>query len=290
MLRIALLVLSLALPSTLRAQYVSGSVVVLEDGGDYIVIAADSLRLGPGPGQVSHAACKIVKLNDQIVFAASGLTGRPGIAKTPGSDTWNVKDIARQEYTALRKKRVDQLIQKLAAGYGQRLSDLINHDLRLEPDGPLMTYLSEHGGGGAALFAGFDEQHQRVIVEVTVGIQGPGARGVGYTTKLRPNDDAGGTEVLGDTAIAQELAAGRTQRAQEWRSAMLLQPPGLSLKDKLLVGAESVAEWTAKYDPDHVGGPIDVILVTRKRAVTWVRRKPECGPAVPAVKSAGSQR
>jgi hypothetical protein len=289
MLRIALLVLVLAPPSTLWAQYVSGSVVVLEEGGDYIVIAADSLRLGPRPGQVSNTACKIVKLSDQLVFAASGLSGRPGITKAPGSDTWNANDIARQEYTAMGKKHNDQWIQKLAAAYGARLSGQINHDLRLEPDGPLMTYLAKHGGGGAAVFAGFDEQLQRVMVEVTVGIQGPSARVVGYTTKLLPNDDAGGTEVLGDTAIAQELAAGRTQRAQEWHSAMLLQPPGLSLKDRLLIGAESVAEWTAKYDPDLVGGPIDVILVTRKRGVTWVRRKPACGPAVPAEKSVGSQ-
>jgi hypothetical protein len=48
MLRLVLSVLSLLLPSSLWAQYVSGTVVVLEDGGDYIVIAADSLRLGPG--------------------------------------------------------------------------------------------------------------------------------------------------------------------------------------------------------------------------------------------------
>jgi hypothetical protein len=291
MLRIALLVLSLALPSTLWAQYASGTVVVLEVGGDYIVVAADSLRLGPGPGQVSHSACKILKLSDQFVFAASGLEAHPGIAKTLGSNAWNVKDIAKQEYAALGKKHTDQWIQKLAAAYGERLSGQINHDLKLEPTGgPLMTYLTKHQGGGAAVFAGFDEKLQRVIVEVKVAIQSPGARSVGYTTKLLPSDSAGGTEVLGDTAIAQELAAGRSQRAQEWRSAMLLQSPAGSLKDSLIVGAESVAEWTAKYDPGLVGGPIDVILVTRKRGVTWVRRKQSCALVAAPEKSAGSQR
>ena len=104
------------------------------------------------------------------------------------------------------------------------------------------------------------------------------------------SDSAGGTEVLGDTAIAQELAAGRSQRAQEWRSAMLLQPPGQSLKDSLIVGSESVAEWTAKYDPGSVGGPIDVILVTRKHGVTWVRRKQSCGLVAGSEKSPGSPR
>lgn len=284
MLRTALLVVSLALPSTLWAQYVRGTVVVLEEGGDYIAIAADSLRLGPGPGEVSHSACKIVVLSDQLVFVASGLSGRPAIAKSPGSRPWNVDDIARQEYGALGKKRTNQWIQKVAAAYGERLSGQINQDLELAPNAPLVDYLTNQGGGGAAVFAGFDEKHQRVVVEVSVSVRGPSSR-VGYTTKLLPGDSTEGTEVLGNTAIAQELAAGRTERAREWRSAMLLQPPGQSLKDRLLVAAESVAEWTAKYDPDHVGLPIDVILVTRKRGVTWVRRKPACGPAVPAKKS-----
>jgi len=283
MMRLALLVVSLALPSVLWAQYVHGTVVVLEDGGDYIAIAADSLRLGPGPGEVSHSACKIVVLSDELVFVASGLSGRPAIAKTPGSRPWNVDDIARQAFTALAKKRTDQWIQKVAAAYGERLSSQINQDLQLAPNAPLVDYLANQGGGGAAVFAGFDEKHQRVVVEVSVRLQGPRSR-VGYITKLLPGDDTDGTEVLGDTAIAQELAAGRTERAREWRSAMLLQPPGQSLKDRLLVGAQSVAEWTAKYDPDHVGLPIDVILVTRKGGVTWVHRKSACGPAVPARK------
>src|ERR1035441_6621256 len=82
MLRIALLVVSLALPSTLWAQYVHGTVVVLEDGGDYVAIATDSLRLGPGPGEVSHSACKIVVLSDQFVFvAASRRVSRDGLTQ-----------------------------------------------------------------------------------------------------------------------------------------------------------------------------------------------------------------
>jgi len=284
MMRIVLLLISLALSPTLWAQYVHGTVVALEYSGDYIAIAADSLRIGPGPGEVSHAACKIVVLGDQLVFAASGLSSHPRAAKIPGSNAWNVGDFARQEYAALGNRRNDQWIQKLAAAYGERLSSQINHDLKVEHNGLLMTYLTKQGGGGAAVFAGFDEKHQRVIVEVTVSIQSPGAR-VGYATKVLPGDTEEGTEVLGDTAIAQELAAGTTERAREWRSAMLLQPPGQSLKDRLLVAAESVAEWTAKYGPDHVGLPIDVILVTRRHGVTWVHRKTACGPAVPARKS-----
>src|SRR5258708_1542727 len=105
MLRLTISVVSLLLPSTLCAQYVSGTVVVLEDSGDYIVIAADSLRLGPRSGQVSHDACKIVKLSDQLVFAASGISGHPRVAKTAGPGTWDVYDVDRQEDALLGDKQ-----------------------------------------------------------------------------------------------------------------------------------------------------------------------------------------
>jgi len=261
----------------------------VEAGGDYIAIAADSFRLGPGRGEVSHAACKIVRLSDQLVFAASGISSRQGSAGAPFTDTWNASDIARHEHAALANKPTDHLIQKLAAAYGESLAARINHDLTLEPEGPLMSYVTRQGGGGAAIFAGFDDRHERVIVEVTVRTLVAGARTVGYTTKLLPGNDTEETEVVGDTTIAQELAAGRTERSRNWHSAMLLQT-GLGLKDRLLAGAESVAEWTAQYDPEHVGAPIDVILVTRRRGVTWVRRKPECTVKQQAGKEHAYQR
>jgi hypothetical protein len=276
MLRFTLVVLSLVLPSTLRAQYVSGTVVVLEVGGDYIAIAADSLRLGPGPGQVSHSACKLVKLSDQLVFATSGISGHPGVAKTPGSGPWNTYDIAREEYAALANEHTAHLIQKLASAYGERLAARINKDLKLEPEGPLRSYVAKHGVG-TAVFAGFDEQHHRAILEVRVGIQSPDATVVGYATRfLTGGDETTEAVVFGDSAIAGEFAGGKTERSRGWQSAMLLRLTGLGLKDRLLFKAEYVADLTARYDPDQVDGPIDVILVTRNSGVTWVHRKSAC--------------
>lgn len=267
--------LMLLVPLMLRAQYVGGSVVVIEPGGDYIAIAADSLRLGPASGQVSHAACKIVELSDQLVFAATGISSHPGGQKTVRSDIWNVNDIARQEYSALASKHADHLIQKLADAYGTRLAAKLNDGLKREPR--LLAFLSSEVGGSAAVFAGFDEQHHRVMVEVTVGIQAQGAHTVGYAIKFLPGDEAVGTEIIGDTTIAQELAVGKTKRSQGWSRAMLFQTAGLGLKDRLLFGAERIVGLTAIYDPHLVGGPVDVILVTRGHGVTWVHRKPTCG-------------
>jgi hypothetical protein len=272
--RFVLLLVSLLFPWTLQAQYVSGTVVVLEAGGDYIAIAADSLRLGPSPGQVSHGYCKIVNLSDQLVFAAAGISGYPG-ARVP-SDIWSVYEIAKQEYSELANGHTDDLVQKLAAVYGERVSGKINNGLKRDSSGSLWSYVSSQNEVGAAIFAGFDDQHRRVIVEVKVGIQVPGARVVGYSTKFIPGDETVDTEVIGDTRISQELTAGQTQRSRGWHSAMSLQSSVLDLKDRLLFGAERIGELTAKHDPDYVGLPIDVVLVTRGRGITWVHRKPIC--------------
>jgi hypothetical protein len=160
----------------------------------------------------------------------------------------------------------------------------------LKLESKLRLYLA-NGGGATAIIAGFDEQHQRVIVEVKIGIQAPGDHVVGYAIKLLPGGDGTmETEVLGDTTIAGELAGGRTERSRSWRSAISLRSTGLGLKDQLLFEAQYVAESTAQYDPDLVGGPIDLIVVTRKLGVMWVRRKSACRIDSPAEKSVGSQR
>ena len=263
--------------------------MVLEDGGDYIVIAADSLSVGPHFGQVSHTACKIVKLSDQLVFAVSGIGAYLGTANTSNLDKWDAKEIARREFFALVNKHSGHLIQKLAEAYGESLTDRINHDLKMEPSGPLRSYLAKQGRYEAAVFAGFDEQHQRVIVEVSVGTWVTGDMAASTTKVLPGGADTMEAEVLGHNMIAGELAEGRTERSRGWRSAIKLRTTGLGLKDRMLFETEYVAELTAQYDPEHVGGPIDVILVTRKHGVTWVRRKSACRIGAPAEKSVGTQ-
>jgi hypothetical protein len=272
-----LLALPLLLPPSLQAQFASGSVAVVETGGDYIAIAADSLRLGPAPGQVSHSACKIARLSGQLVFAATGVSDYPGTRNTPYSDAWSVRDIAEQEYLALAKKHTDHLIEKLAAAYAESLTSRINQRLKQLPEKELLTFVSSKKGGSAAVFAGFDEQRQRVIVEVTVGIRMPGAREVGYATKHLTGNETVGREIIGETAIAGELLAGKTERSQGWHSGMLLQSTGFGMRDRLLFGAERIVELTAKYDAYDVGGPIDEILVTRGRTAEWVHCKFSCG-------------
>lgn len=250
--------------------------MAVEAAGDYIAVAADSLRLGPAPGQVSHQACKIAKLSNQLVFAASGVSAYADVHKTAHSDVWNAHQIAEQAYSALENKRPDHLIEKLAEIYGEQLSNKINDGLKRDHGGQLLSLFSSREGGAEAIFAGFDEQHHRVIVVVTVGVQVAGAHVVGHSVKYLTGDESWETEVIGDTTIARELSSRKTERSQGWHNAILLRSTGLPLKDRLPFEVERIGQLTAENDPLYVGGPIDVILVTRQRGVTWVYRKPAC--------------
>jgi hypothetical protein len=270
---LALLVL---VPSTLFAQYLSGSVVVLRFAGDYIAIASDSLRLGPGAGQVAYDGCKVVSLSDQLVFAEAGIANKPAGGKTSLAESWSVFEMARHEYGVLSKSHSTHLIPELAEGFGRRLVAQINHDLTLKSSAPLRSYLLEHRGANAVVFAGFDEEHRPVVIVVTVGIKAPSAHEVGYSTRQLHGGETENTEILGETSIVAEYAAGRTERSQGWRSVMALQTGGLGLKESLLFQSRYLAELTVKYAPQGVGGPIDQVLMTRGHSLTWAKRKPQC--------------
>jgi hypothetical protein len=275
MLKLSFLAVWSVMPSVLLAQYNHGSIVVVQGSGDYIALAADSLRIGP-TGQVFHDACKIAKLSDQLVFGEAGIAGKPSSGPASLVDSWNVLDMARTEYAALATNHSVDLIQQLAERFGRRLASQINYDLKLKSSTPLRSYLATMPRASAAVFAGFDVQHQRVIVEVTVGFQTPDAREVGYSVKRLPGKTGEEAEILGETSIAGEMAAGTTERSRQWRSAVALKTAGLSLKDRIVSATEYVVELTAKYAPQDVGGPIDAVTITKARGVTWAQRKPGC--------------
>jgi hypothetical protein len=256
-------------PLNLNAQLITGSIAVLQSAGDYIAIAADSKSFSRKG--ISLHRCKIVPLDDQLVYAATGYTSRGGV-HVLGNDAWDASDIAKQRYHLLAKTPRHELIRKLAEVYGAILAAKLDPVVTAHPEEGWPSLLA------AALFAGFDENRQRVIIEVTVRQKSPIglAQGVGYSTKLFPANDDVYADVIGETAIAQEYAAGKTFRSQSWRDGVALQTAGLGLKERLILGAEKIVELTAKYDSTLVGGPIDTILVSRKAGVTWIRCKTEC--------------
>lgn len=277
LLKVFLLAASIWLPLTLHAPYLHGSVAVLQAGGDYIVVAADSMRVGPRRGQVSYQACKVFALGNQLVYAAVGISSKQYEEGSAFLSNWKTADLARQEYDYFAKRHAEPLIENVAAGYGRELAAKINHDLKMDSSGRVRSFLWSNQGAGRALFAGFDEKHQRVILEVNVAFSAAGAREVTFTSTPHPGNDNAVAQVIGDTSVAEEYAEGRTERSRGWRTALQLENAGLGLKDQMIIATAKIAELTEKNNPSQVGGPIDVILVTRKAGITWVRRKAGCG-------------
>jgi hypothetical protein len=108
----------LLMPTARSGQLVTGSIVVLQSVGDYLVIAADSK--GVSQKGASYDRCKIVALDNRLVYAATGHTSRADASQIVG--TWGASAVARQAYLSLAKNPEHELIPKLADSFGASLA------------------------------------------------------------------------------------------------------------------------------------------------------------------------
>lgn len=247
-------------PMLLRGQLNTGSIVVVQSEGDYFVIAADSKSLSAKG--VSLQRCKVIALDSRLIYANTGYTsnGRLHIG-------WDASDIARHHFRLLEKTPRNELIPKLAEAYGADIAARLRPDVVGHPEEGWPQVLT------TSIFAGFDEAHRRVGIEVSIHRT---TLGVSYSTKSFPTGDAPFADVIGETAIAQEFGEGRTLRAQSWKTSLASQVTGLGTRERLVAVGEKIVELTTKYQPSMVGGPIDTVVISRTTGVEWVRRKPEC--------------
>jgi hypothetical protein len=252
----------LFMPMAPSGHLVTGSLVVLNSADDYIAIAADSKSLSRKGA--SYHRCKIVALDNRLVYAATGYTSRADASQIGG--TWDASALAKQTYRSLAKNPRHELIPKLAEALGASLAPRLNQSVEAHPQEGWPPILV------TALFAGFDENGKRIIIQVDV--RKTGERHVGYTSRLLPDDVH--AVLSGETAIAQEYTAGRTPRSQSWQTSMAFENAGLGVKEQLIQGAEKIIALTEQYDPTLVGGPIDTLVISREAGVTWIHRKPEC--------------
>jgi hypothetical protein len=246
-----------------RGQLSFGSIAVLQSADDYLVVAADSKNLSAKG--VSLHRCKVDALDDQLVFANTGYGSYAGVR-----GKWDAISLARQHYHQFAKAPRHELISALAEAYGADLAAKLEPDVKAHPEEGWPQVLA------TALFVGFDEKRQRVVIEVNVHQVRRDGGGVAYSTRHFPASDAAYAEVMGETSIAEEFAAGRTLRSQSWRNGLDFQVRSLGVKERLIAGAEYIIELTARYQPSVVGGAVDSVLVSRKTGVVWIHRKPEC--------------
>jgi hypothetical protein len=250
------------MPMAPSGHLLTGSLVVVNSADDYIAIAADSKSVSRKGA--SYHRCKIVALDNRLVYAATGYTSRADASQIGG--TWDASALAKQAYRSLANNPRHELIPKLAEELGASLAPRLNQSVEAHPQEGWPPILV------TALFAGFDENGKRIIIQVDV--RKTGERHVGYTARLLPDDVH--AVLSGETAIAQEYTAGKTPRSQSWQNSMAFENAGLGVKEQLIQGAEKIVALTEQYDPTLVGGPIDTVVISREAGVTWIHRKPEC--------------
>jgi hypothetical protein len=252
----------LLMPMAPSGHLVTGSLVVLNSSDDYIAIAAD----GKGVSQkgASYDRCKIVALDNRLIYTATGYTSRADGSQIGG--TWVASALAKQMYRSLAKNPRHELIPKLAEALGASLASRLNQSVEAHPQEAWPPVLV------TALFAGFDENGKRIIIQVDA--MRTDERHVGYTARLVPDDVH--AVLSGETAVAEEYTAGRTTRSQSWQKSMAFENAGLGVREQLIHGAEKIVTLTEQYDPTLVGGPIDTVVISREAGVIWIHRKPEC--------------
>ncbi|HTT19487.1 MAG TPA: hypothetical protein VMG82_11100 [Candidatus Sulfotelmatobacter sp.] len=150
-----------------------GSIAVLQSADDYLVIAADSKRLSAKG--VSLHSCKVDALDEQLVFAITGYSSYSGVR-----GNWDAISVARQHYRQLAKTPRHELISALAETFGRDIAAKLEPDVRGHPEEGWPQTL------GTAIFAGFDEQHQRVVVEVNIHQVRRSRGGVAVSYSTRP--------------------------------------------------------------------------------------------------------
>lgn len=144
---------------------------MLNSADDYIAIAADK---GVSQKGASYDRCKIVALDNQLVYAATGYTSRADGPQIGGM--WDESALAKQMYRSLAKNPRHELIPKLAEALGASLASRLNQSVEAHPQEGRPPILV------TPLFAGFDENGKRMIIQVNV--MRTDERHVSYTARL----------------------------------------------------------------------------------------------------------
>jgi len=240
-------VLGLALLSTwLHADLHATTIVVIEYQGQ-VIIAADSLASTQFPG-VTRSACKIRYINGMAV-ALTGPINNPEVEY----DAWlTVRDVLRT--TTSPRNAIGRIARLL-------LEPLRAH-VQFEQRESLPRYQRLVDGDGTVLNIILSAiENDRQILLAT----GFGETVEGDPSSIRP--------VPRDECVDAGCVSlfGRIQNA----TAHLPTMGGLTV-DRAAAFAEELVQVEIAADTDgHVGGPIDIIRLTRD-GIEWVARKPEC--------------
>jgi hypothetical protein len=260
------------------AQTESGSLIIVNASQDEIVVAADS-RSYSAVAEFDDR-CKITALDNQLIFAASGITA---YGPTDGRPLyWDSHAIAKEIFLHLsRQKATQPMPLRIAPTWGKEIKNKFKADLKR--DGPKGVLFGAEGNTlTSAVFAGF---YQGAPLIVTLAVR--------YITSTKGHTEVSDaiTNVfrkpkavqIGRVVIADELFAGKTPRAIQWRQqlAYTKAPDG----DSVALPAIDAVKFSIDNYPlvniggkmlPPLGGSIDAVRLRLGKGIDWIQRKTNC--------------
>lgn len=247
----------------------SGTIVVVAQAKNYIILAADS-RVGASNGtavaSVDDAYCKIAPLRGNTLFAAAGIVTDP--IRSWAADTEMDRVLAGTPQT----ERMGSADGASALG---RWAELMMQRLFTLPRDQLLAYTKSNDGVAATgVLAGIDKDGATWVHVSKISFDS--ARGLSHQESDAPW--SGSTTKyfgLGQSEIAVEFDHGSTPRALAERAHW--KEMNLSVPDFDRFKARRLVELTIQYLPNKsdVGGPIDEIELDA-HGQHWLQVKPHC--------------
>jgi len=255
----------LAVIGLLIPQYLGATAIALIRTPDEIVAAADSKQTIDVmlPGFVStRDVCKIHKIRDHFYFAAAGYRGVVDPLTGKATDTPQ-GGIFTVEQAVLRSHRADLPIPENVDVWEQSIASFLRKSLgerqRENPEYFKRNFsiLSKSD----VVFFGI-ERELMVVHHLQFRAQAEPEVTIIPTRWMCPGN-------CQDPTLAPVFLGEREAMQLYWTETRFNKDHGLSKN------AEALVDAAIMVNPKAVGGPIDVLRITRKES-SWVKVKPEC--------------
>jgi hypothetical protein len=281
LLRIALFFLCALLSALPRAlaQADSGTIVVINFAKDEVVVAADSRAIRQDTGVPDNSYCKVAVFRHQFIFASVGASRF--LDQATGRILWDNNDLARQAARASQSH--DRQVSDLYAAAVDWAQAVKSHWDANREDAKKIP-----GPRGGQITAGefMDKSLAIEIGEIRFDAENkfdPIRENVGLPTDDRcwPCSADGQTSricVAGKHADVAKKFCAQKRRESKSEDRISVRAP-LKAPTQAAELATKIVELTIdayEKTAGDVGGPVDVVSVSRDGTVTWHARKSSC--------------
>jgi hypothetical protein len=258
--------LALTLIGLLRPQYLAATAIALIRTPDEIVAAADSKQTMDVllPGFVSSRdVCKIHKIRDNLYFAVAGYRGVVDPLTGKAIDTSH-GEIFTVEHAVLRSHKTDLSIRENVDGWERSIASFLRKSLG-ERQLRNPEYFKRHFSilsQSDVVFFGI-ESAVMVVHHLRFRAQAEPQLTIIPTRWMCPGDCQDPTRA---PLFLGERDPMETKYLTETR---------FNKNDGLPKNVEALVDAAIATNPKGVGGPIDILRITRKES-SWIRVKHEC--------------